>query len=125
MKDEARSAAPNHPAERIAAAVTAPDIYVYDDVYVAPTHGFDGADDYYARNSSGDYLTKIAVPTLLLHAENDPWIPAKDYLRRQWAWPLHMAMATDGGHVGFHSQDNKIPWHDRCAEVFFRSREDA
>ena len=47
----------------------------FDDAYTAPLHGFRDADDYYRRASSKPVLSKIAVPTLLLNAANDPFLP--------------------------------------------------
>ena len=54
-------------------------IYEYDDRIVAPANGFDGAEDYYRRCSSGAFLAGVSVPTLLIHAKNDPWIPGVTY----------------------------------------------
>ncbi len=51
-------------------------IYAFDDTVTAPVHGFRDADDYYARSSSIGFLASIAVPTLLLSAVDDPFLPA-------------------------------------------------
>ncbi len=48
----------------------------FDDAVTAPLHGFLGADDYWARASSGPWLGRIRVPTLVLNARNDPFMPA-------------------------------------------------
>ena len=50
-------------------------VYDFDDRYTAPRHGFAGADDYYARSSAGPLISKICVPGLVVHAEDDPFIP--------------------------------------------------
>ena len=47
-----------------------------DDLYTAPIHGFKDADDYWTRASSKPLLKDIRVPTLLLNAQNDPFLPA-------------------------------------------------
>ena len=47
-----------------------------DDLYTAPIHGFKDADDYWTRASSKPLLKHIRVPTLLLNAQNDPFLPA-------------------------------------------------
>ena len=47
----------------------------FDDVVTAPVHGFAGVDDYYTRASSKPWLTAIRVPTLLLNARDDPFLP--------------------------------------------------
>ncbi len=48
----------------------------FDDAVTAPLHGFLGVDDYYARSSAGPLLAAIETPALLLHAANDPFLPA-------------------------------------------------
>ncbi len=75
----------------------------FDDAYTAPLHGFDGAEDYYRRASSKPLLPDLAVPTLLLNAANDPFLPPSCYphpLARRHE-PLTLEVPTSGGHVGF------------------------
>src|SRR5581483_10019621 len=57
---------------RVAAAAT---LYDFDDAVTAPVHGFADAADYYARSSSLSFLARIARPTLLLSAIDDPFLP--------------------------------------------------
>src|SRR5256885_9655519 len=47
--------------------------------YTAPRNGFAGAEDYYARSSAGPLLSRIRVPGLVIHAEDDPFIPVESY----------------------------------------------
>ncbi|MGH9567703.1 MAG: hypothetical protein ACRD4I_17140, partial [Candidatus Angelobacter sp.] len=47
----------------------------YDDVLTAPHSGFHDANDYYARASANQFLAKIARPTMILAAEDDPFVP--------------------------------------------------
>ncbi len=98
-------------------------VYDFDDKIVAPNNGFDGAQDYYQRSSAAAFLDAIRTPTLLLHARNDPWVPAKMYLARSYSpvGALTLLMAPDGGHVGFHAAGSNVPWHDRCIGLFFES----
>ena len=49
----------------------------FDNAYTAPLHGFADKDDYYRRSAAKPYLRDIAVPTLLLNARNDPFLPAR------------------------------------------------
>lgn len=58
-------------------------IYEFDDRFVAPKHGFLNAPDYYERTAGRRQVPAITVPTLMLHACNDPWIPAASY-RALW-----------------------------------------
>ena len=98
-------------------------IYDFDDRLVAPANGFAGADDYYARCAAVGYMKEIKVPTLVIHAHNDPWILPGAYLSFDWkANPkLVPLLPRSGGHVGFHGLGSRVPWHDRCiAEVLRR-----
>jgi predicted alpha/beta-fold hydrolase len=95
-------------------------VYEFDDRLVAPRNGFAGADDYYTRCSAKSFLAGIRVPTLIIHARNDPWIPVDPYLAFDWpANPrLTPLLPRSGGHVGFHGLGSRVPWHDRCIGMF-------
>ena len=67
-----------------AALDTISSVYAFDDRIVAPRNSFASADDYYARCSAKNLLGEIRVPTLLIHARNDPWIPPDAYLDYDW-----------------------------------------
>lgn len=96
-------------------------VYQYDDLVIAPANGFDGAEDYYQRCSAAYVLDKIDVPTLLIHASTDPWIPIGMYMKHDWpaAGPMTLVVSKDGGHVGFHTRDTIAPWHDVCVGQYF------
>lgn len=123
MKSDARNTAGAKRAEveRILEAVRS--VYDFDDKIVALNNGFADAEDYYQQSSATGFLVSIMTPTLLLHARNDPWVPAEMYLRRtyQQGGALTLLMAPDGGHVGFHGRDHDMPWHDHCIGLFFES----
>ncbi|MDX1546428.1 MAG: alpha/beta fold hydrolase [Rhodothermales bacterium] len=75
----------------------------FDDVFTAPIHGFRDAADYYARSSSLQFLDAIAIPTLLLTAADDPFLPEACYpysLARAHQH-VHFEAPPHGGHVGF------------------------
>jgi len=95
-------------------------VYEFDDRVVAPGNGFTGADDYYARCSAKNVLADIRVPTLVIHARNDPWIPADPYLAFDWTGNPRLTplLPAGGGHVGFHGLGSRVPWHDRCIGLF-------
>ncbi|MGD9601095.1 MAG: hydrolase [Gammaproteobacteria bacterium] len=81
---------------------TARDFRTYDERVTAPLHGFGGADDYYARASSGPFLHRIAIPTLIVHARDDPFLPAQAIPRRETcAASIELELSERGGHVGF------------------------
>lgn len=96
-------------------------VYDYDDLIVAPPNNFDGAEDYYKRCSATYVLDQIKIPTLLIHAATDPWIPLSMYMDHAWPadGPLSLIVSEDGGHVGFHTQGTSVPWHDVCTGEYF------
>lgn len=78
-------------------------LYEFDDAVTAPLHGFAGAADYYARASSGPLLGAIRVPTLMLNALNDPFLPRAALERAVRGASAHLVLEFPeaGGHVGF------------------------
>jgi hypothetical protein len=74
----------------------------FDDLVTAPLHGFAGVDDYWTRASSKPWLSRIAVPTLLLNACNDPFLPAAALPQQnEISATMTAAFPETGGHVGF------------------------
>jgi len=75
----------------------------FDDRYTSRAHGFNGADDYYYRASSIRVIDKIRIPTLIIHAEDDPFIPFEPMLDSAVTTnPYILLIATkQGGHVAF------------------------
>jgi predicted alpha/beta-fold hydrolase len=75
----------------------------FDDQITAPVHGFRDADDYYARCSSDQFLSRIASPTLLIQSLDDPFVPAESLPRAEVRGnPAIRAVFSDtGGHLGF------------------------
>lgn len=96
--------------ERILAART---LREFDDAATAPLHGFASAAEYYREASSGPRLPGIRVPTLLLHALDDPFLPAASVPTdavSESPWLLG-AIHPKGGHVGFVEESS--PWRPR------------
>ena len=87
-------------------------LWDFDDVLTAPVHGFRDAADYYARSSSIRFLQGIQVPTLLLSAEDDPFLPPEvlEEVRAiaEDVPALTLEFVRRGGHVGFVS--GRVPW---------------
>ena len=82
----------------------------FDDVVTAPLHGFRDTDDYWTRASSKPLLRRIAVPTLVLNAQDDPFVPA-DCLpaaHEVGRW-VTLWQPAHGGHVGF--AQGRFPGH--------------
>lgn len=107
--------------EQRAAMDLARSVYEFDDIFLAPRHGFDGADHYYKETGAARFLDAVSTPTLVIHARNDPWIPAAAYLSNDWSRndKLTPLLPLTGGHVGFHDSGHEASWHDRCAAAFF------
>jgi hypothetical protein len=74
----------------------------FDDTVTAPLHGFLGADDYWRRSSSAPWLAAIRVPTLVLNARNDPFMP-EAVLNALGKTPPNVVLEfpRSGGHAGF------------------------
>ena len=84
----------------------------FDDRVTAALHGFAGVDDYYGRCSSRQYLKDIRVPTLILHARDDPFMyPATVPAAGELSAPTTLELARHGGHVGFVA--GRLPWRAR------------
>ena len=96
-------------------------VWEFDHVYSAPRTGFGGAAEYYERCSSICFLGGVKIPTLLIHALDDPWIPPEPYREFDWrAHPnLREIITRQGGHVGFHGDDRSAAWHDLAMARFF------
>ena len=75
----------------------------FDEHYTAAAHGFNNADDYYYRSSSLRVVARICIPTLILHAHDDPFIPFTPLREPDLAAnPFILLLETKrGGHVAF------------------------
>jgi predicted alpha/beta-fold hydrolase len=77
-------------------------MYDFDDVVTSLLHGFDGATDYWRRASSKPWLAGIGVPTLVLNARNDPFVPAESLPGSgEASRDVLLVQPEEGGHVGF------------------------
>ncbi|MGH8618500.1 MAG: YheT family hydrolase [Burkholderiales bacterium] len=82
---------------------------LFDDVVTAPLHGFRDVDDYWTRASAKPVLGGIRVPTLMLNALNDPFLPARALPSPQAVSPqVRLEYPPEGGHVGFTT--DAPPW---------------
>ena len=93
-------------------------MYEFDDKITAPLHGFSSVEEYYTAASSRQYISAIRIPTLILHAKDDPFmsedvIPQADELSPQ----VLLEVTEGGGHVGFIS--GSVPWR---AEYWLETR---
>jgi predicted alpha/beta-fold hydrolase len=95
----------------------------FDDVVTAPYCGFTGADDYYHRAAAARVLEKIAVPTLIIHALDDPFIRILPETRAKiQANPnITLLEPEHGGHCAFLAPPNGYDgrWAERQMINFF------
>lgn len=99
---------------------------LFDDLVTAHYCGFTGADDYYERAAAARVIDRIAVPALIIHATNDPFIRVtQDTRARILGNPNITYIETeDGGHCAFigerdgHGDDGR--WAERESVEFLR-----
>ena len=94
----------------------------FDDLYTAPIHGFKDADDYWAKSSSKPWLKHIRVPTLLINARDDPFLPSSALPTEAEVSPsITLEFPDSGGHVGFVSGafPGNLDWLPRRVFEFF------
>jgi len=91
----------------------------FDDRVTAYYCGFSGADDYYERASAANVIDRIAVPALIIHAANDPFIRLRAETRARIMANPHITFVetVDGGHCAFLGERDGDPQDDgRWAE---------
>lgn len=75
----------------------------FDEIYTAPMNGFESAEDYWYRASSRQHIPHINVPTLIVNALDDPFLPPTCFPVREAAGNdmVMLDMPRRGGHLGF------------------------
>lgn len=93
-------------------------LFAIDELYTGKAHGYEGALDYYQKNSALNFIPDIQIPTLLINAQNDEFLSANSS-------PVEMAanhsyfyleMPEHGGHVGFLQNKKTTYAEDRAIE---------
>lgn len=96
----------------------------FDNRYVAPLHGFKDAEDYWKQSSCDRYLENIKVPTLLVNAKDDPFLPGDCFpIKQSKNNPnLTLEIPQKGGHVGFVSLNwSNEYWSEKRALDFIQN----
>jgi len=95
----------------------------FDEIITARYSGFTGADDYYRRSSAARVIDKIAVPTLVIHAQDDPFIRILPETREKLMSNPQITLIEPehGGHCAFLAQPNGYDgrWAERRVIDFF------
>lgn len=96
----------------------------FDEQYTAPIHGFDGALDYYHKSSSVHFLSRIKIPTLIVSAQNDPFLSAECFPDLGGHSHILFERPTHGGHVGFSRFDKSgLYWSELRALEFIQNHD--
>jgi uncharacterized protein len=96
----------------------------FDDIVTAPLHGFRDTDDYWTRASSKPLLIRIAAPTLMVNALDDPFLPRGALpTPDEVAAAVRLELPEHGGHVGFvsGSYPGNLGWLPHRILEFFNS----
>ena len=89
-------------------------IFEIDDKITAPSFGFHGAEHYYSTQSSNQFLARIRVPTLVVQAKDDNFIPFEIFDRPEFSSNPELTLLAPerGGHLGFISREKPRFWVD-------------
>ena len=101
------------------------DFKAFDDRYTAPIHGFKNAYDYWEKCSSKPFIPDIAVPTLIINAADDPFLPRECFPIKEAKANKYITlrMPKSGGHVGFVSfNEQNLYWSEKQAVIFLNNQ---
>jgi len=105
-----------------ARALRARTLREFDDVVTAPLHGYRDTDDYWTRASSKPGLAAVRLPTLVLNAQNDPFLPARHLPGvHEVSSMVTLEQPAEGGHAGFASGafPGNLDWLPQRLLAFF------
>lgn len=96
----------------------------FDDIYTSQLHGFIDAEDYYEQNSSLYFLDNISIPTLIINAQNDPFLSKECFPFEQvkHSEKVYFQAPKMGGHCGFYPDDYQgVLWSEKRALAWVMS----
>jgi predicted alpha/beta-fold hydrolase len=99
-------------------------LYQFDNLVTAPLHGFSDTDEYWSLSSSKPWLKHIQIPTLVINARNDPFMPASVLpTPDNVSCTVTLEFPEQGGHVGFVNSPfpGKFTWLPERIINFFRN----
>jgi predicted alpha/beta-fold hydrolase len=99
------------------------DLREFDELYTAPIGGFKSRADYYATCSANQYLAQIAIPTVLLTAEDDPFVSPEDYKTSKLSENVILHIEKHGGHMGYLNRKGlgSERWLDLALRAYLKS----
>jgi hypothetical protein len=99
------------------------DFQDFDDRYTAPIHGFKDAEDYWEKCSSKQFLPRVAIPTLIVNAKDDPFLSPSCFpiTEAEKNKNVFLEMPISGGHMGFIAFDDEtLYWSEKRAMQFLK-----
>ena len=99
------------------------DLRDFDERYTAPLGGFKNRADYYETCSAKQYLKDINIPTVILTAEDDPFVSVKDYQEAQYSSATLLHIEKHGGHMGYLNRKGFgfSRWLDLALETYIQA----
>lgn len=96
------------------------DLRDFDERYTAPLGGFKDRADYYATCSAKQYLPRINIPTVIITAEDDPFVSVEDYREGCYSPSTVLHIEKHGGHMGYLTRKGLgyNRWLDRALETY-------
>jgi len=86
-------------------------LFEFDDLFTAPLHGFQNAMDYWQKASAKPVLIQVKVPSLLVNAINDPFVPSASLPNaHEVSEQISLWQPRQGGHVGFPMTPSRSKW---------------
>lgn len=98
------------------------DLRDFDELYTAPLGGFKNRADYYATCSAKQYLPQINIPTIIITAEDDPFVSIQDYREASYSPSTILHTEKHGGHMGYLMKDGLgyRRWLDLALETYIK-----
>ena len=99
------------------------DLREFDELYTAPIGGFKSRADYYATCSANQYLYRIEIPTVLLTADDDPFVSSQDYKEAKLSENIVLHIEKHGGHMGYLNRKGlgMERWLDTTLRAYLKS----
>ncbi|MGL4632564.1 MAG: YheT family hydrolase, partial [Leadbetterella sp.] len=94
----------------------------FDNTYTAPIHGYKNALDFYTQASVKPLLNLINIPTWIVQAKNDPFLPVNcQEINSVCNNPVvKLILTAHGGHVGFLQSRKKLTFIEELALKIFQ-----
>ena len=101
-------------------------LWDFDEYFTGPLHGFDGAEDYYSKCNSKQFLHQTSLPTLMITAQDDPFLTEESMVFdiANENENLYFMAPKFGGHVGFTTFGQNYYWNEYKTLKFIQNTND-